>query len=189
VRLSVFLLSMLVVTPSFAQGGRAMETDPPKPIIDFALTDQDGKSFRLSQLRGAPALVFFGFVNCPDVCPMILGRLKSVRAARDPALASLAMVMISVDGKRDTPAEMKRYVGAGTDGFIGLTGDPRRVRDIAAQFSAVFFQGMPAGADGRYNVDHTTQVYVIDRQGRLRSTLFDASVEELTAAAKRVAQE
>jgi protein SCO1/2 len=87
--------------------------------------------------------------------------------------------MISVDGERDAPAAMKAYLDALSADFIGLTGEPRTVRQIAEGFSAVFFKGLPAGQSGHYVVDHTSQVYLADAEGRLRATFFDASVEQM----------
>ncbi len=91
-----------------------------------------------------------------------------------------AVIMISVDGDRDTPAALKAYLAPLSKDFIGLTGDPRTVRGIAANFSAVFFKGLPADNSGNYLVEHTSQVYLVDAQGRLHATFFDASVERMS---------
>lgn len=97
-----------------------------------------------------------------------------------------AVVMISVDGGRDTPAVMKAYLEPLSDQFIGLTGDPKAVRKIAAGFSAVFFKGLPADNSGAYLVEHTSQIYLVDDQGRLRATFFDASVEAMSEATRAI---
>jgi protein SCO1/2 len=91
-----------------------------------------------------------------------------------------AVIMISVDGDRDTPAALKAYLAPLSKDFIGLTGDPRTVRALAGNFSAVFFKGLPADNSGRYLVEHTSQVYLVDAQGRLHATFFDASVERMS---------
>lgn len=181
--------ALLVASAAWAAGSRVLETHPPKPIPDFELTDQDGQPFRLGTLRGSPVLLFFGFANCPDVCPMTLSQLGLIANSPDPAIRQARAVMISVDGDRDTPADLKRYLDAIAPGFVGLTGDPRRVRDIAANFSAVFFPGMSRDKSGKYLVDHTSQVYLLDRQGRLRSTFFNATLDEIGAATRKVALE
>ena len=182
-------LALLVATATWAEPARVLEATPPKAVTDFELTSQDGQPFRLSQLRGSPVLVFFGFAHCPDICPMTLGQLQAVVSSPDIAANQARVVMISVDGDRDTPAVLKRYLAPVSPDFIGLTGNPRKVRDIAAQFSAVFFQGMPADAAGNYLVEHTSQVYLLDRQGRLRSTFFNATVDAMTDATRVVALE
>ena len=187
-RLLVTLL-LLASTTTWAAPARVIEASPPRVITDFELTSQDGQPFRLSQLRGFPVLVFFGFAHCPDICPMTLGQLQAVVSSPDPAVNQARVVMISVDGDRDTPAALKRYLALVSPDFIGLTGNPRTVRDIAAQFSAVFFQGMPADAAGNYLVEHTSQVYLLDKQGRLHSTFFNAPADVIAAATRQVASE
>jgi len=97
-----------------------------------------------------------------------------------------AVVMISVDGDRDTPAVMKAYLEPLSDRFIGLTGDPKAVQKIAAKFSAVFFKGLPGDNSGNYLVEHTSQVYLIDDQGRVRATFFDAPVEAMSEATRAI---
>lgn len=166
-----------------------MEANPPKAVPDFELTNQDGQPLRLSALRGAPVLLFFGFANCPDVCPQTLGQFQMIASSRDVVVRQARLVMISVDGDRDKPADLKRYLARMSPSFIGLTGDPRKVRDIAAQFSAVFFKGALSDKTGKYLVEHTSQVYLLDRQGRLRSTFFNAGVEEIAKATRLVALE
>jgi len=150
----------------------------PAPIADFTLTDQDGKALAFSSLQGEPVLVFFGFTHCPSVCPTTLARLKSLHAARDGALKSVRVVLISVDGDRDTPERLKSYLDALSPDFIGLTGDPKAISKIAARFAAVFFKE-PANKDGSYNVMHSTQVFAVDKAGRLRATFVDASIEDM----------
>jgi protein SCO1/2 len=122
--------------------------------------------------------VFFGFTHCPNVCPTALGRLKLLHEARGGALKGARIVMVSVDGERDTPARLGSYLSPLSKDFVGLTGDPRAVGRIAAQFAAVFFKE-PAGKDGDYNVMHSTQVFAVDKAGRLRATFADASIEDM----------
>ena len=180
---------LLSATSAWAATGRVLEASPPKAIADFELVDQDGEPFRLSRLRGSPVLLFFGFVNCPDICPLTLGQLQIIAGSPDKLVGQARVVMISVDGERDTPADMKRYLAPLSPAFIGLTGNPRSVREIAAQFSAVFFKGARPDSSGRYLVDHTSQVYLLDREGRLRSTFFNATVAAMTNATRAIALE
>jgi len=168
---------------------RVVEAIPPKPITDFQLTDQNGRPFRLSQLKGRPVLVFFGFTNCPLACPAAMAQLLAVTRGADPAAREARVVMISTDGERDTPAVMKAYLARLSPDFIGLTGPPKEVGKIAAQFSAVFFRGRAAGTSGDYLVEHTTQIYLLDRAGRLRATFFDAPIATLARVTAAVASE
>ncbi len=180
---------VLVATTTWAGTGRVLEANPPKAVPDFELTNQDGQSLRLSSLRGSPVLLFFGFANCPDVCPQTLGQLQMIAQSQDLVVRQARLVMVSVDGDRDKPADLKRYLAPMSPAFIGLTGDPRKVRDIAAQFSAVFFKGALTDKSGKYLVEHTSQVYLLDQKGRLRSTFFNATAEAITRATRLVALE
>lgn len=165
-----------------ARDTRALRLAQPRVLPPFTLTDQHGRPFRSdAAFAGRVSLVFFGFVNCPDVCPTTLLRVRNLLAA-DPALADVQVVMISVDGERDTPAAMKRVLGAISPRFVGLTGDPARVRPVARSFSASFVKQPASGPDGAYVVDHSAQLYLVDRSGRLSTIFFNAPDEALRAA-------
>jgi protein SCO1/2 len=155
---------------------RVMVTAP-KPIADFELTDDDGKRFKLSSLQGQPALVFFGFAHCPDVCPAAMQKLMVLRKSEPKKYQQVQVVMISVDGERDTPDSMKAFLSRFSPDFIGLTGPPAEVRNIAARFSASFFKDPPKDSSGAYLVQHTSRVYALDRKGRLRAEMYDATVD------------
>jgi protein SCO1/2 len=155
---------------------RVMVTAP-EPVQDFLLTDQNGKPFRIGALRGQPVLVFFGFAHCPDVCPAVLHKLATIQKSSPDKLRKVRVVMISVDGERDTPEVMRAYVRSFSPDFIGLTGAPADVHIIAARFSATFFKDPPKDSSGAYLVEHTSRVYALDRKGRLRAEMYDASPE------------
>jgi cytochrome oxidase Cu insertion factor (SCO1/SenC/PrrC family) len=150
----------------------------PMPIADFVLTDHNGKKRSFASLRGQPVLVFFGFTHCPDLCPAALSQLKALHAAQGGALQAARVVMISVDGERDSPAALKAFLAPLSPDFVGLTGDPQITAAIAAHFSAVFFKE-PPGKDGNYNVAHSAQIFVVDKRGRLRASFVNASVENM----------
>jgi protein SCO1 len=150
----------------------------PAPVEDFTLTDQTGKPRSFASLRGEPTLVFFGFTHCPNVCPSALGRLKLLHESRSGALKDARIVLISVDGERDTPSRLAAYLAPLSPDFIGLTGDPKTTAAIAARFAAVFFKE-PPGKDGAYNVMHSTQVFAVDKAGQLRASFADASIEDM----------
>lgn len=158
----------------------------PGVVADFELTSQDSKAVKFSALRGSTLLVFFGFTNCQSVCPPMMQKLRQVARTQSAEKAALTTVLISVDGERDTPEAMKAYLEPFQPGFVGLTGDPLAIRDIAARFSAVFFKGMPRDRSGSYDVEHTSQVYVVDDKGQLRVSFYDATVDEMNAAIRQV---
>jgi len=157
---------------------RVMAVDPPKPVADFELIDQNGAAFSSTKLRGQPALVFFGYAHCPDVCPAALAKLRLVHASDDPAVKRARVVFVSVDGERDTPASLKDYLAKLSPDFIGLTGNPDVVRGIAEGFHVAFYKDQPA-ADASYKVQHSGQIYLIDAAGNLRAELYDPPVETI----------
>src|SRR5262245_54801529 len=104
----------------------------PRPIEDFALTDEAGKPFTLTELKGQPTLVFFGFTHCPDVCPTTLARLAQI--TKSAALPDLRVLLISVDPARDKPEQLERYVHAFDPKFKGVTGTEQQIERIAKEF-------------------------------------------------------
>jgi protein SCO1/2 len=168
-----------VAPPPPAPPSQVFVEAEPRPIEDFALTDQDGRQFRFSSLRGAPALVFFGFAHCPDICPNTLLKLRRLMDLLPEELSDTRVVMISVDGDRDTPQLLKEYLGAFRPDFIGLSGPPAQVRDIAARFPAVFVKGIPPTPGGAYSVQHSSLIYALDRAGNVRVKFGEAEVEEM----------
>jgi cytochrome oxidase Cu insertion factor (SCO1/SenC/PrrC family) len=166
---------------------RALET--PKQIGDAVFTDQNGAPFKLSDLRGKVAFVLFGFTNCPDVCPVSMERLRELHDSGLLGGEDVAYVMISVDGDRDTPAAMKAFLAKYSSDFIGLTAEPARVRPIAEQFSATFFQGSRHGHNGGYNVTHSPQIFVLDAAGRVRAEFYSASLEAMAGVTRALLDE
>jgi protein SCO1/2 len=152
---------------------------PPKALKAFHLVDQDGKQFGLTQLASRPAIVFFGFTNCPDVCPAALQKLRQLQRSYAADLGATRIVFVSVDGARDTPAVVKAYLARLSPTFIGLTGGERAVRDLASQFTAAFFTGTP--------IEHSGQIYLVDASGRIRAIFDDAPVATMAAVTREVA--
>ena len=159
---------------------RVVET--PRAIADAELTDEQGCTAHLRDLRGKVVFLLFGFTNCEDVCPLTMERLGQLRDSGGLNSADVAYVMISVDGDRDTPAVMKQFLARYPEELIGLTAPPNRVMPVAEQFSAAFFKGAH-DAHGAYAVAHSPQIFVLDAAGNLRAELFGASIESMTAVA------
>ena len=145
-------------------------------LPDFALFDQYGAAAGRSVFEGQWDVVFFGFTNCPDICPATMTVLGQARRELDARGQNPLprIVLVSVDPERDTPEAMARYVAYFGDDNLGLTGELAEVRKLTDALG-VFFQ--KAGADGEaYGVDHSTVVLVIDPEGRLKA-LFSAPHE------------
>lgn len=136
-------------------GGRA--------VAAFQLQDQDGQPFGNAQLRTAPSLLFFGFTHCPDVCPGTLALLAAVQ--RDPALAALRVVFVTVDAGRDDTATLRNYVRAFNERMVGLRGDDAQLDALMRSVGAV--RALTPTPDGAYSVDHSAGLFLVDSQGRL----------------------
>jgi protein SCO1/2 len=168
--------------PSVAGTERMLRLSPPRAIAPFTLQDHDGREFLSSrQLPGQVSLVFFGFTHCPDVCPTTLLKLQQV-LADGAEFAAVRLYMISVDGERDTPAVLKAFLGQVSPRLVGLTGPARQVQPVARSFTASFMRQPPMQPGGHYTVDHSSQVYLVGRDGRLRAIFFDAPPAVLRAA-------
>jgi len=137
--------------------------DAPRPLPDFRLADQALRPFGRDQLRGHWTLMFFGFTNCPDVCPTTLATLSAVRRqlADLPAAEQPAVVLVSVDPARDTPEALGRYVQHFDPQFLGVTGPPPSLEVLTRDLGVAFSIGPPA-AGGNYSVDHTAAIFLID---------------------------
>ena len=177
----------LAATKPLPKFDRVMTMDTPRSVGDLAMTDQDGGPRRISDLAGAPTLVFFGFTNCPDVCPTTLRQLALIKSSRAKELAGLRIAFISVDGERDTPVVMKDYLKRFPAEFVGLTAPAEQVRNLALRFSAPFFKDPPK--DGEYAVQHSSRLFALDKQGRLRAEIYDASPEAVVGIGRALLAE
>lgn len=140
---------------------------PPRALSDFTLSNQEGQPLALHSLRGKPILLFFGFTNCPSICPTTLAEFRAVKRGLGPESEKLAVVFISVDPEQDTTERLRQYVGAFDPTFIGLRGDEATLKRIGPEYD-LFYQRQPLG-DGTYTVDHTAISYLIDADGMLRT--------------------
>jgi protein SCO1/2 len=131
------------------------------------LPDADGRMRQLSEFKGKVVVVFFGFTQCPDVCPTTLAELAAVKQSLGPQGADVQGVFVSVDPARDTPEVLKAYVETFGADFVALRGDDEQTRAAAKAFK-VFYAKVPGPTDSSYTIDHTAGSYVFDRKGRVR---------------------
>ena len=144
--------------------------DPPKFMPEFTLMNQDGQPTPLSGLRGKPLLFTFAYTHCPDICPMTVADFTRVKRALGNEGDKVNFGFISVDGERDTPEVLKKYLGSFDEAFIGLTGAPGVVAQIAKDYGARFEAQQPQGTQASYLVSHTSFMYLLDGQGRWRKS-------------------
>lgn len=134
-----------------------------RPLPQFELADQAGRAFRRESLRGHWTFIFFGFTNCPDVCPTTLAALAEVRRQlKDLPVGELpAVVFVSVDPARDTAEALGRYVAHFDAQFLGVTGTPEAI-DVVTRNLGVAVSIGPVSEDGYYTVDHTAAIFLIN---------------------------
>lgn len=134
---------------------------------DFALPDHHGKMRTLADFKGKAVLVFFGYTQCPDVCPTTMAEMANVMQQLGPLADKVQVLFISVDPERDAPELLVKYVPAFDPRFLGLVGDKAAIDKVAKEFK-VFYQKVPGKEPGSYTMDHTAGSYVFDPQGRIR---------------------
>lgn len=136
---------------------------------DFTLTDQHGQSFRLSDHRDKVVALFFGYTHCPDICPDTLASVSTAVASLDKS-EDVQIVFISVDPHRDTPGHLKNYLAYFNQSAVGLSGSWIDTQRVAKQWNARFTTPkLPVSKD--YFVDHTADVYVIERGGKVHGVV------------------
>jgi protein SCO1/2 len=141
--------------------------------VPFSLVRQDGTPISEQAFRGKPTALFFGFTNCPEICPTTVYELSGWMKAVDPDKSRLQAYFVSVDPARDTPQALNTYLSNVTDRVIGISGDPAKVEAMARGFK-VYFKKVPtdpAKPDGDYTMDHTASVFLLDREGRFVGTI------------------
>ncbi len=142
-----------------------------RPISDYTLVNQNNQRVSLADLRGKPTLLVFGYTFCPDVCPLSMYDLRRVKQALGEAGSDVNYVFVSVDPERDTPDVLRRYVTAFDPAFIGLTGDETTLRKMIYEFDGMFEKQPPRPDNPKsYVVAHTSFTYLLDADGRLRTT-------------------
>ena len=134
---------------------------------DFALTDQNGKARTLADFKGKAVVVFFGYTQCPDVCPTTMAEMADVMKQLGDLANQVQVLFVTVDPERDTQALLAAYVPNFDKRFLGLYGDQAATEKVAKDFK-VFYQKVPGKTASSYSVDHTAGSYVFDKQGRIR---------------------
>lgn len=131
------------------------------------LPDASGKVRSLSEFQGKVVVVFFGFTQCPDVCPTTLLTMTEVMKRLGADAQRMQVIFVTLDPARDTPAVLGKYVAEFDPGFIALAGTPEQTQAAAREFK-VFYQKVPGKVEGAYSIDHTAASFVFDPKGRLR---------------------
>ncbi len=147
---------------------KAGSFEPPRAAPDFVLAGSDGAPLRLSKLHGKVVLMSFGYTHCPAVCPTTLATLAEARRSLGKDAAAVQVVFVTVDPERDDAATMKQYVAAFDPSFLGATGRPEALAAVRRSYGVVA-RKVPLGDS--YGMDHSSSIFLIDRDGRLRAQM------------------
>ena len=150
----------------------------PREIAPFELTTADGTAFSLEDLRGHWSFLFFGFTNCPDICPTTLAVMAQAQRQLD-SNESFHGVLVSVDPQRDHGSVLANYVAAFSPTFTGVTGDRQQIAEFARQVNVAFVK-VPV-ADGDYTVDHSAQIVIVNPDGQYQGFIKMPHVAETVA--------
>jgi protein SCO1/2 len=179
--LPCLLLTLGLAGAAHAAGGklRSGVFEPPRMAPAISLNGSDGTALGLDRYRGKVVVLGFGFTHCPEVCPTTLAKLAKARKSLGAAGRDLQVVYVTVDPERDDPERMRAYLANFDATFIGGTGTPAQVARVEKDYGIVAERKMSA-IPGLYGIDHSSFVYFIDREGRLRAMVpYAKSAEDI----------
>jgi len=173
---------------SFAADAPALKSgvfEPPRMAPDFTLQGSDGRELKLSRYRGKVVALGFGYTFCPDVCPTTLAELAAAKKKLGAAGDAFQVVYVTVDPDRDTAAQLRTYLAAFDPTFVGGTGTPAQIDGVKKNYG-IFANKMPMKDNpSLYFVHHSSFIYLIDREGRLRAmSPYGRSVDDVASDVK-----
>ena len=178
-------LLLIGVLTACAHQFSGVASNPISPAPDFALTDERGQPFKLSDLSGKWILLAHGYTHCPDVCPLTLSRLREVKSSVAANGDRVQVVFVTIDPERDTPEVMQKYIShfdrLFPQKFKGLTGTLDEIAAATKPYHVKYENKETGSADG-YSMGHTAEVYLIDPQFNWRMTFpFGVEAKEIAA--------
>ncbi|MDA1330431.1 MAG: SCO family protein [Chloroflexi bacterium] len=187
VAVAALLIGMQLYSGGQNFQGSAIEPSP--PAFNFELQRTNGNSFRLDEERGKVVLIFFGYANCPDVCPTTLADYKKIHENLGDQAADVDFVFITVDPERDSPEAIAQFVTAFNSDFIGLSGNGEELQPVWDGYF-VARQKQESDSEAGYLMAHTPRVYVVDKAGFLRLTFpFGLDADAMTSDVRRLLAE
>lgn len=171
------LLAVFMTRPELFSNRNSMQG---AIIADFELTDQNRQVVRTDDFAGRWMLVFFGYTNCPDVCPTTLAELSAVLEGLGSRQGEVQPIMITIDPARDTPEVLAEYLGFFRPGLVGLTGTPEQIETTSKTFGIFYLKdGDPDAPDG-YGMTHSSSVYLFSPKGEfVRSYSYGTPAEAI----------
>ena len=153
---------------------------------DFTLTDHNGARVNLKDYRGKVVVMFFGFINCPVVCPTTLNDMSVLMESLGERASQLQVLFVSVDPDRDTPEQLKEYVTHFNPSFVGLTGSMDELKTVTRKYGSRF---MIVKEEGQvdYDVAHSVYLYVIDKKGEVDDIFhFQTPLEQISVGIEKL---
>jgi protein SCO1 len=148
---------------------------------DFSLLDPDGNVKTLADFKGKVVVMFFGYTQCPDICPTTLTEMQQVMTLLGPQSDKVQVLFVTVDPERDTAAILKQYVPSFDSRFLGLRpADDAALEKVTKDFK-IYYKKVPGNSPGSYTMDHTAGSYAFDPQGHLRLYIKHAQGPETLA--------
>jgi protein SCO1/2 len=178
--LSLLAVALLACSPK--QSFKNVDITGSKAFgTDFSLLDPDGKVRTLADFKGKAVVVFFGYTQCPDVCPTTLTEMQQVMTLLGPQADKVQVLFVTVDPERDSASILKQYVPAFDSRFLGLRpADEAALEKVAKDFK-IYYKKVPGTTSGSYTMDHTAGSYAFDPQGQLRLYIKHAQGAETLA--------
>jgi protein SCO1/2 len=163
--LSICVAVTCAATPAAFKAG---VFDPPRQAPEFSLQGSDGHELDLDRYRGKVILLAFGYSSCTAVCPITLNTFAQALRKLGPAASAVQVVYVTVDPERDTPARLKKFLGAFDPTFVGGTGTEKQLEQVRKDYG-VSATKIPYG--NTYSYDHSSFTYLLDRNGRIRALM------------------
>lgn len=175
--ISVILLALCLSACSQNEATRLTNIKGLIPDLAFELTDENNKAVSAKDYLGYTVAVFFGFTSCPGVCPTTMHQLVGILDKIGEPAASVKVLFVSVDPKRDSAEKLKKYTQTFGPAFIGLRGDDEVIKDMTKRYRVTFGYG-DSDKEGNYEVSHSGAVFVFDKAGEARLLVTQSSAAE-----------
>jgi protein SCO1/2 len=167
-------------SPQAEQGLRSATFDPPREAPTFSLDGSNGQKLTLGEHRGKVVILEFGYTFCDEACPMTLAKLTEVYKKLGSAARDVQLIYVTVDPERDTPNRMREFLAAFNPSFLGATGTPAEVDSVQRAYGVVAKRVAPRNPALAYAVAHSTSLYLVDRQGKLRALVpFETPADDI----------
>jgi protein SCO1/2 len=178
---AALFLALVVLLPRPVTFQYGTLLDAQETLTDFTLDSSLGAPVALSDFRGKYVLLYFGYTNCPDVCPLTLAEMRGALDRLGGKADKVQPIFITLDPARDTPEHMAAYLQFFHPTLVGLTGPLAQIQELATRFG-IFFEQRESGSASGYLVDHTSVVLVVDPEGRLRGVFPNGVTGEQMAS-------